>query len=188
MARPRDRLEGVGSLYQIHSPDQRAVKLGFASNAANRLYILQTGNPAQMRLRDEVSCCLGAEKLLHQMLKPLRIAREWYPDSVFFDMLMGDFWECLDDKVEDFCEANPGADAESFEAAQFLTEEDIRYVVPLACREFAFGCEDEEEPPPEEDEIERRVLEIVISMVPIERRFPMPVPATAPIGFQGDRN
>jgi len=192
MAKRRERIEDIGSLYQIHSAGQQAFKLGFAINTRTRLAILQTGNPDKLALRDEVSCSLEAEKLLHRMLRPLRIAREWYPESVFFDSLMGDFWECLDDKVEDFCDAHPGIGdeaVEAFEAEAYLTEADIRAIVPYALREWVFGCEDEEEPPPEEDDLEKRVLEIMTSMIPVKDRMRIPAPAElAPIGFQGERN
>ena len=80
MARPHD-LDQIGYLYFIESPEQDAVKVGFASDPDIRLKTLQTGNPHDLVLKAQVRATYGAECAFHAAMKRWRLRLEWYPST-----------------------------------------------------------------------------------------------------------
>lgn len=92
----------TGHLYLIHSKAQDAFKVGFATNPDTRIASLQSGNPDQLYIVGTVPIEEPAERVFHQVMKPHRIAREWYRDSeaaLIFGVFceLQEFWG---DKVE----------------------------------------------------------------------------------------
>jgi hypothetical protein len=122
------RGDRIGSIYFIECEGQHALKVGFAIDPRSRLFILQTGNPMPLFQIGEVPAAMSAEQELHRMLRPLAIAREWYPRTHLFEMLHEDLMDELEDS-----------------GAAFLTPAAVRRAARATITEF---CEQGEEDEP----------------------------------------
>lgn len=69
-------------VYFLKMKGTRKFKIGFVSNGkdgiANRIRVLQTGNPAPLELVARMPGGISQEHLLHKILKDLRIRGEWF--------------------------------------------------------------------------------------------------------------
>lgn len=90
----------TGHLYFVYSHSQNAVKVGFADNLYQRVANLQTGNPCELVLGSTVPIIAEAEDTFHEIMKPHRVAREWYPADTLMFMLAGELLEHWGDKVQ----------------------------------------------------------------------------------------
>src|SRR5690554_6689260 len=131
MAKAKDTSKR-GWLYFIRSDAQGAVKIGFAEDCYMRLSNLQTGNPHKLEMFLEVPCTYEAERQLHALMKPFRMAREWYPDIPLIDGLENALPDLVLDKavteLEEFPDAT-AADLDEMEAQQHITADEMREVV-----------------------------------------------------------
>lgn len=120
MPRPT-KMDEVGVIYFIESPEQDAVKIGYSSGpASGRLAALQTGNPEPLILMGTIRATYGAEQALHAGLRSQRLRLEWYPQKdgiwMFVNELMD---EGLDRCMDWLLENHPtAADVETLEEAQ----------------------------------------------------------------------
>jgi len=140
MVRSADKAK-VGLLYIIASDEQNAVKVGFAENLEMRLANLQTGNPAKLRIRFTHAATRGAEETLHRFLKPYRIGREWYPDTWLIDSIYDELGYELVDRALEQSELT-GSDYTECHGQQFLTEADMRKVVPECVEAYQHWLDD----------------------------------------------
>ena len=90
----------LGCLYFIHSDSQSAVKVGFATDVDDGFPSLQSGNPARLRIGATIPIESDAERRFHRIMRPHRIAREWYPADLLMQMLQDELVEAWGDKVE----------------------------------------------------------------------------------------
>ncbi len=70
-------------VYFIEAPALRQIKIGYAADAQDRLWNLQTGSPTPLRLLRTVSvaCLYSAlmlEARLHQRFQASRLVGEWF--------------------------------------------------------------------------------------------------------------
>lgn len=143
MPRPT-RLDEVGCIYFIESPEQEAVKIGFTENVYMRLKSVQTGNPAELEMTHSLAATFGAEKALHDLLEPYRIRLEWFAEPALMEFVAV---ELLDTALDRALEAAPNVPqgssiedvAEIIQDAkrqQVITKDDVAAIVPAVIAEY----------------------------------------------------
>lgn len=68
----------LGWIYFIANHADDVVKIGFASDCANRLSDIQTGNHNRLLLETSVPAYRAAEQLIHERFAEYRIRGEWF--------------------------------------------------------------------------------------------------------------
>lgn len=135
-----------GHLYFIESPAQKAVKVGFAVDIYSRTATLQSGNPEKLVLYGCVPIEADVEELFHTIMKPHRIAREWYPYDTLIEVLCGCLIEMWDEEVE--VSVGPAVfremrDERANLAEIYLTAKAVRAAMPGWLAEYFAGEEEE---------------------------------------------
>jgi hypothetical protein len=93
--KPKPPITGTkkGHIYFIGLENSDLVKIGFATNLANRLETLQTGNPEKMHFEESFLSYREAEKLLHRRFKADHVRGEWFRLSNDIEELIEDLFD-----------------------------------------------------------------------------------------------
>lgn len=83
------------SVYLIHAPDLKLVKIGVTRDVAKRLRALRGGSPCELRLLKRVDGDRNLEAKLHTRFASFRRHHEWFDDAVLgeWDAAMTDLRE-----------------------------------------------------------------------------------------------
>lgn len=86
-----------GIIYFVTNPDCETVKIGFSTNLARRMEVLQTGNHVKLLQYACFRMVPHAERVIHKLFAHERLINEWFKHTDELDQ----FIECIEDYTDE---------------------------------------------------------------------------------------